>query len=79
MVIDKRNDNLPSGHAIVKEMTEMKVAFKILISGEEALIGYQYLKCHVVFDIQLEDSMRKPRLVVMANCLTFYNNDLLQV
>ena len=35
--------------AIQKEMSAVKVAFKILDDDERPLIGSQYIKCHMVF------------------------------
>ena len=35
--------------AIQKEMSAVKVAFKILDDDERPLIGSQYMKCHMVF------------------------------
>lgn len=38
-----------------KEMKDVRVAFKILDNGKMATKGYQFVKCHMVFDIEMED------------------------
>ena len=33
----------------------MKIAFQIIPESEKALNSYQYVNCHIVFDIKMED------------------------
>ncbi len=42
---------------------DVRVAFKNLLDGQSALIGYQKIPCHMIFDIKMEDFCRKARLV----------------
>ena len=49
--------------AIGKEVRKMRVAFDILEEGSNPPPGYQFVKCHLVFDIKMEDLRRKARLV----------------
>jgi hypothetical protein len=49
--------------AIAKEMNAVRVAFKILDDNQEPPVGYQFMKCHMVFDIKLDGFKRKARLV----------------
>jgi hypothetical protein len=44
-------------------MKDICVAFKILLDGQSAPIGYQKISCHMIFDIKMEDFRRKARLV----------------
>ena len=44
-------------------MKEVCVAFKILLDGQSAPIGYQKIPCHMIFNIKMEDFQRKARLV----------------
>ncbi len=44
-------------------MKDICVAFKILLDGQSAPIGYQKIPCHMVFAIKMEDFQRKARLV----------------
>ena len=61
--IDKLNGNTDWQDAIRKEMNVVKVAFKVLESGEEVPPSYQEIRCHLIFDIKIEDFRRKARYV----------------
>jgi hypothetical protein len=53
--LDKKNGNTFLADAIAKEMKDVCVAFKILLDGQSAPIGYQKIPCHMTFDIKMED------------------------
>jgi hypothetical protein len=53
--LDKENANTFWADAIAKEMKDASVAFKILLDGQSAPIGYQKIPCHMMFDIKMED------------------------
>jgi hypothetical protein len=55
LAIDKKNDNTFWADAIAKEMKDIRVAFKILLNGQSAPIGYQRIPCHMIFDSKMED------------------------
>ena len=55
LTIDKKNGNAFWADAIAKEMKNIRVAFKILEQGETVPIGCQFIKCHMTFDIKMED------------------------
>ena len=61
--IDHRNGNTFWADAIAKEMKDVCIAFKILLDGQSAPIGYQKIPCHMIFNIKMEDFCRKARLV----------------
>ncbi len=61
--LDKKNGNTLWADAIAKEMKDVRVAFKILVDGQSAPIGYQKIPCHIIFDVKMEDFRRKARLV----------------
>ena len=61
--LDKENGNDLWWKAIQKEMSAVGVAFKILDDDDRPPFGYQYMKCHVVFSIKMEDFSRKAHLV----------------
>ena len=44
-------------------MTYDKVAFKALEDGDDAPIGYAYVRCHMIFDVKIEYFCQKARLV----------------
>jgi len=41
----------------------VRIAFKILASGDKVPIGFQRMLCHMIFDIKMEDLHRKSWLV----------------
>ncbi len=51
---DKKNGNTSWADAIAKEMKDICVAFKILLDGQSAPIGYQKMPCHMIFDIKMK-------------------------
>jgi len=61
--IDKQNGNRLWQEAIEKEMANCAVAFDILDDGREVPVGYQQIRCHMVFDVKMEDFKRKARYV----------------
>ncbi len=61
--IDRRNGNTFWADAIAKEMKDVRVAFKLLLDGQSAPIGYQKISCHMIVDIKMADFCRKARLV----------------
>ena len=44
-------------------MKNVRVAFQILDENEEVPIGYKFIRCHMIFDVKMEDFRRKARLV----------------
>ena len=61
--IDCENGNSLWQDAIVLEMEAVRVAFKVMNEGEEPPPGYQYMECHLVFDIKLDWYWCKAHLV----------------
>ena len=61
--IDAENGNVLWNNAIAKDMNNVKVAFKVLEDGEEVPIGYDYVFCHMIFDVKTEDFYHKALLV----------------
>ena len=63
LTIDKTNGNSLWHDAIRKEMDAVRVAFKVLSPGEKIPPTYQQIRCHMVFDVKMEDFRRKARYV----------------
>ena len=63
LALDKANKNTLWADAIAKEMENVRVAFNVLPDGEDPPPGYQFVRCHMIFDIKMEDFRRKARLV----------------
>ena len=61
--LDEENGNTFWQDAIAKELANVSVAFKIMSDNEEVPRGYQFVKCHMIFDVKMEDFRRKARLV----------------
>jgi hypothetical protein len=57
------NGNTLWQDAIRKDMNNVSIAFKVL-NGEEAIPPtYQEIRCHMIFDVKMEDFRRKARFV----------------
>jgi hypothetical protein len=61
--IDKDNGDNRWAESIQKEMNNVRVAFNILEEGKEVPPGYQYMKCHLVFDVKFDGFKFKSRMV----------------
>ena len=58
--IDKENDNTLWWHAIMKEMKNIRPAFEGWENRKfDPPIGYQEIKCHMIFDTKLSENFRK--------------------
>jgi hypothetical protein len=61
--LDKENDNTLWQYAVKKEMKNVRVALKT-INGEESFPPtYQEIRCHMIFDVKMEDFRRNARFV----------------
>jgi hypothetical protein len=60
---DKENGNTLWQDAVRQEMHKVRIAFKILDDGTEVPPGHQDIKCHLIFDVKIEDFRRKARFV----------------
>ena len=60
--LDAKNDNIVSLDAISKEMKNVRLAFDILHNGKSVSIGPQFVQCHVVCDIKMEDFRQRAGL-----------------
>jgi Reverse transcriptase (RNA-dependent DNA polymerase) len=63
IMIDCENGNTLWQDAIKKEMSAVGIAFCILTDDKKILPSYQQIKCHLIFDIKMEDFKRKARYV----------------
>ena len=61
--IDQDSGLMLWDHAINVEMRDVAVAFDIKEVGEVAPVGYDFIPCHFVFDIKMENFRRKARYV----------------
>ena len=63
LAFDKKNGNTLWADAIAKEMRNVRVAFDIREKGASPPVGHQFIKCHMIFDVKMEDLRRKARMV----------------
>ena len=68
--LDKENGNSLWADEISTETKNVKVAFKILDDGEMAPRDHQFVKCHMIFYIKIENFRRKARLVAGGHMTT---------
>ena len=48
-------------------MKAVRIAFKILHGDEKVPPTYQQIRCHIIFDVKMEDFRRKARYVAQGN------------
>jgi hypothetical protein len=61
--LDEENGNTLWQDAIRKEMNNVRIAFKVLNGEEDIPPTYQEIRCHMIFDVKMEDFRRKARLM----------------
>ena len=54
--IDEQNGDTLWQDAIAKEMENVRVAFQLYENDPKSLIGYQEVKCHMIFDVKLGEN-----------------------
>ena len=63
LAIDEATGTTFWREAIDKEMRNVRIAFEVLPDGENPPDEYQFCRCHMIFDVKMEDFRRKARLV----------------
>ncbi len=61
--LDEHNGNTMWADAIAKEMKNVQVAFDSLEDGVQPPSRYLFVRCHMIFDVKMEDFCWKARLV----------------
>jgi hypothetical protein len=62
-ILDKENGDTKWQDAITKEMKNVMIAFKMIGKGAESPPGYQKIRCHLIFDVKMDNFARKARMV----------------
>ena len=57
--LDNKNGDTHWDDIIANEINTVRVAFDFLPYGQNAPIGHQFVKCHIIFDVKMEDFHRK--------------------
>ena len=65
--IDNANGNTLWQDAVASEINDVRIAFKIKYGDEKIPPGYQYIRCHMIFDVKMEVFRRKARYVAQGN------------
>ena len=63
LALDARNGITSWAEIISKKLENVIVTFDVLPDGKSVPIGHQFVQCHMVFDIKMEDFRGKARLV----------------
>jgi hypothetical protein len=61
--LDKENDNTLWQDSVRKEMKNVCIAFKILNDADAIPPTYQEIRCHMIFDVKMEDFRRNASFV----------------
>jgi hypothetical protein len=61
--LDKENGHDNWAKAIIKEMTNVREAFQVLNENKSVPVGYQFIRCHGIFDVKMDSFQRKYRMV----------------
>ena len=65
--LDKNNGNTLWLDVISKEMKDVSPAFSKVDNREIVLIGYQRVKCHMIFEFRMEYFRWKSKLVAVGH------------
>ena len=57
--LDRENNNTLWQDAVRQEMKKVRVAFQTLKEGEAVPPTFQEIRCHLIFDVKMEDFRRK--------------------
>ena len=63
MRLDENNGNNLWRYVISKYINAVMIAFELLNEGENPPPTYQEIRCHMIFDIKIEDFRKKSRYV----------------
>jgi hypothetical protein len=61
--LDKENDNTLWQYVVRKEIKNVRIVFKILNGEESVPPTYQETRCHMIFDVKMEDFRQKARFL----------------
>ena len=63
--VDNQNGNTLWWDAICKEMRNVQPAFEVVEGTKDRLsIGYQFMKCHMIFDVKFGENFRRKACLV---------------
>jgi hypothetical protein len=59
IILDKENGNTLWQDPVRKEMKNVRIAFQVLNEDGDFPLTYQEIRCHMIFDVKMEDFRRK--------------------
>ena len=65
--IDTANSNTLWQDAVAAEINAVRIAFEVKEGDEKIPPNYQFIRCHMIFDVKMEDFRRKARYVAQGN------------
>ncbi len=65
LLLGKHNGNIMWADAIAKEMKNFQLAFDLLENGVQPYNRYKFIKCHMIFNLKMEDRHCKAQLVTV--------------
>ena len=70
LAIDQKNGNRLWQDAIEKEMVNIFPAFRLYDGDPKNLVGFQLIRCHMIFDIKLGENFRRKARFVAGGHMT---------
>ena len=61
--LDKEAGNTLWQDAVRKEMSKVRIAFQVIGDNDDLPPTYQEIRCHLIYDVKMENFQRKARLV----------------
>ena len=68
--LDRENGDNKWWDAIVKEMKNVRIAFEEYDGDISKLVGYQQIKCHMIFDVKMGENFRRKARMVAGGHVT---------
>jgi hypothetical protein len=59
LLVDEKNGNTLWRDAIEKEMVNVLPAFTVYEGDPKTLVGFQFIRCHMIFDVKLGKNFRR--------------------
>jgi Reverse transcriptase (RNA-dependent DNA polymerase) len=70
LLVDEKNGNTLWRDAIEKEMVNVLPAFTVYEGDPKTLVGFQFIRCHMIFDVKLGENFRRKARFVAGGHMT---------
>ena len=68
--LDQENGDHQWWDAIYQEMKNIRIAFDTYDGDIDDLVGYQFVKCHMIFDVNMGENFRRKARMVAGGHMT---------